>query len=115
MLLRTRQYFCERLLNVTKTNVIVCRSFGTSTKPIFKDIDDTTRRGGGGVSNDDYFATVHHISNVVRRDIYMERTLNKMCISRIVNSELVYRVLRNCCHSGSILLSHPPNTKFLEN
>ncbi|KVH99318.1 pentatricopeptide repeat-containing protein At5g18390, mitochondrial [Cynara cardunculus var. scolymus] len=58
--------------------------------------------GGGGRdgTNDDYFATVHHISNIVRRDIYLERTLNKMCISRIVNSELVYRVLRSCCNSG---------------
>lgn len=51
-------------------------------------------------SNDDYFAAIHHISNIVRRDIYMERTLNKMCISNIVNSELVYRVLRSCCRCG---------------
>ncbi|KAL4566383.1 hypothetical protein LXL04_030498 [Taraxacum kok-saghyz] len=51
-------------------------------------------------TNDDYFATIHHISNIVRRDIYLERTLNKMCISRIVNSELVYRVLRSCSNSG---------------
>ncbi|KAA8549021.1 hypothetical protein F0562_000705 [Nyssa sinensis] len=57
-------------------------------------------RGGRGTTNDDYFATVHHISNIVRRDIYLERTLNKMRISNIVNSELVYRVLRSCCHCG---------------
>ncbi|KAL3627642.1 hypothetical protein CASFOL_029005 [Castilleja foliolosa] len=50
--------------------------------------------------NDDYFATIHHISNIVRRDIYMERTLNKMRISTIVNSELVFRVLRSCSSSG---------------
>ncbi|KAL6546671.1 hypothetical protein OROMI_022392 [Orobanche minor] len=50
--------------------------------------------------NDDYFATIHHISNIVRRDIYMERTLNKMRISSIVNSELVYRILRSCCNCG---------------
>ncbi|VFQ84647.1 unnamed protein product [Cuscuta campestris] len=56
--------------------------------------------GRGGVSNDDYFATIHHISNVVRRDIYLERTLNKMRISPIVNSELVYRVLRSCPRNG---------------
>lgn len=55
---------------------------------------------GRGSSNDDYFATIHHISNIVRRDIYLERTLNKMRISPIVNSELVYRVLRSCCNSG---------------
>lgn len=54
----------------------------------------------GRSSNDDYFATIHHISNIVRRDIYMERTLNKMCISNTVNSELVYRVLRGCSRSG---------------
>ncbi|KAG6393987.1 hypothetical protein SASPL_144563 [Salvia splendens] len=59
--------------------------------------------GGGsirGLPNDDYFATIHHISNIVRRDIYMERTLNKMRISKIVNSELVYRVFRSCCNCG---------------
>ncbi|PIN10832.1 hypothetical protein CDL12_16579 [Handroanthus impetiginosus] len=53
-----------------------------------------------GLPNDDYFATIHHISNIVRRDIYMERTLNKMRISNIVNSELVYRVLRSCSNCG---------------
>ncbi|KAF3452400.1 hypothetical protein FNV43_RR02833 [Rhamnella rubrinervis] len=50
-------------------------------------------------SKDDYFAAIHHISNIVRRDIYMERTLNKMRIS--VNSELVYRVRRTCSNSGT--------------
>lgn len=58
------------------------------------------RSGARGSSNDDYFATIHHISNIVRRDIYLERTLNKMRISPIVNSELVYRVLRSCCNCG---------------
>uniref|UniRef100_A0A164WZR9 Pentacotripeptide-repeat region of PRORP domain-containing protein n=2 Tax=Daucus carota subsp. sativus TaxID=79200 RepID=A0A164WZR9_DAUCS len=101
MLVRARLCFYERVLNVTRANAVVYRSFGAMTSPVFKDNEGSKVRGGGGVSNDDYFATVHHISNVVRRDIYMERTLNKMCISRIVNSELVYRVLRNCCHCGS--------------
>ncbi|CAH9074154.1 unnamed protein product [Cuscuta europaea] len=55
---------------------------------------------GSGVSKDDYFATIHHISNIVRRDIYLERTLNKMRIASIVNSELVYRVLRCCSQHG---------------
>lgn len=55
-----------------------------------------------GASKDDYFAAIHHISNIVRRDIYMERTLNKMRISSsTVTSELVYRVLRSCSHSGA--------------
>ncbi|XP_051114995.1 pentatricopeptide repeat-containing protein At5g18390, mitochondrial [Andrographis paniculata] len=67
--------------------------------------DSSFRSIGGhgdarGLQNDDYFATVHHISNIVRRDVYMERTLNKMRISKIVDSELVYRVLRSCCNSG---------------
>ncbi|KAL0423967.1 UNVERIFIED_CONTAM: Pentatricopeptide repeat-containing protein, mitochondrial [Sesamum radiatum] len=53
-----------------------------------------------GLPNDDYFATIHHISNIVRKDTYMERTLNKMRISSIVNSELVYRILRSCCNYG---------------
>ncbi|KAF8402178.1 hypothetical protein HHK36_013130 [Tetracentron sinense] len=51
-----------------------------------------------GISNDDYFAAIHHISNIVRRDFYLERTLQKMQIS--VTSELVYRVLRSCGKSG---------------
>ncbi|KAL8460308.1 hypothetical protein ACS0TY_032016 [Phlomoides rotata] len=55
---------------------------------------------GRGLPNDDYFATIHHISNIVRRDIYLERTLNKMRISSIINSELVYRVLRSCSNCG---------------
>ncbi|KAL5566812.1 hypothetical protein UlMin_029976 [Ulmus minor] len=50
-------------------------------------------------SKDDYFAAIHHISNIVRRDFYMERTLNKMRIS--IDSELVYRVLRACSNSGT--------------
>ncbi|KAL5715682.1 hypothetical protein ACHQM5_017469 [Ranunculus cassubicifolius] len=49
-------------------------------------------------SKDDYFAAIHHISNIVRRDIYMERTLQKMQIN--VTSELVFRVLRSCNKSG---------------
>ncbi|XP_015882041.3 pentatricopeptide repeat-containing protein At5g18390, mitochondrial [Ziziphus jujuba] len=59
----------------------------------------TTTINGGKPSKDDYFAAIHHISNIVRRDIYMERTLNKMRIS--VNSELVYRVLRSCSTSAT--------------
>ncbi|GAA0162900.1 hypothetical protein Leryth_024492 [Lithospermum erythrorhizon] len=53
-----------------------------------------------GVANDNYFAMVHHISNIVRRDIYLERTLNKMRISSVVDSQLVYRVLRSCSKCG---------------
>ncbi|KAJ9703142.1 hypothetical protein PVL29_004775 [Vitis rotundifolia] len=48
---------------------------------------------------DDYFAIVHHISAIVRRDFYLERTLNKLPIS--VTSDLVYRVLRSCPNSGT--------------
>lgn len=51
------------------------------------------------VSKDDYFAAIHHISNIVRREIHPERTLNRMAIS--VNSELVFRVLRACSNSPS--------------
>lgn len=59
-----------------------------------KTVTPTTSRG----TNDDYFAAIHHISNIVRRDIYLERTLNKMPIQ--ITSELVYRVLRSCSNSG---------------
>ncbi|GMJ11256.1 hypothetical protein like AT5G18390 [Hibiscus trionum] len=49
------------------------------------------------VSKDDYFAVIHHISNVVRREVHPERALNRMNLS--VNSELVFRVLRSCSNS----------------
>ncbi|KMT13865.1 hypothetical protein BVRB_4g077070 [Beta vulgaris subsp. vulgaris] len=51
-----------------------------------------------GATKDDYFAAIHHISNIVRRDIYLERTLNKLQIT--VTNELVYRVLRTCSRFG---------------
>ncbi|KAM7514115.1 hypothetical protein LguiA_003698 [Lonicera macranthoides] len=85
----------------TSTTTTTLRYLKTLTSSSITDHGSNTTKGGGkGVSKDDYFATIHHISNIVRRDIYMERTLNKMRISNIVNSELVYRVLRYCCHSG---------------
>lgn len=49
------------------------------------------------VSRDDYFTAIHHISNIVRREVHPERTLNRMNLS--VNSELVFRVLRSCSNS----------------
>ncbi|GMI84509.1 hypothetical protein like AT5G18390 [Hibiscus trionum] len=49
------------------------------------------------VSKDDYFAAIHHISNIVRREVHPERALNRMNLS--VNSELVFRVLRSCSNS----------------
>ncbi|KAL3753341.1 hypothetical protein ACJRO7_000693 [Eucalyptus globulus] len=48
---------------------------------------------------DDYFAVVQHVSNIVRHDYYLERTLNKMRVS--LTSDLVYRVLRACSRSGT--------------
>lgn len=50
-------------------------------------------------SKDDYFAAIHHISNIVQRDFYMERTLNKLRIAA-VDSDLVFRVLRACHKFG---------------
>lgn len=54
-------------------------------------------------TNDDYFATIHHISNIVRKDIYLERTLNRLCppsSNNVITSDLVFRVLRACPSSG---------------
>ncbi|RWR80268.1 pentatricopeptide repeat-containing protein, mitochondrial [Cinnamomum micranthum f. kanehirae] len=51
---------------------------------------------------DAYFAAIHHISNIVRRDFYLERTLNKLSISP--TSDLVYRVLRSCPSSPRRIL-----------
>ncbi|CAI0433639.1 unnamed protein product [Linum tenue] len=51
-----------------------------------------------GVPNKDaYFAAIHQITNIVRRDIYPERTLNKLNLP--VTSELVFRVLRALSNS----------------
>lgn len=92
------------LVRITSTTTTLRHLKTLASSTITDHGSNTTKGGGGGggkgVSKDDYFATIHHISNIVRRDIYMERTLNKMRISNIVNSELVYRVLRYCCHSG---------------
>ncbi|KAH7684871.1 Tetratricopeptide-like helical domain-containing protein [Dioscorea alata] len=46
-------------------------------------------------STDDYFAAVHLISNVVRTDHYLERTLNRLRLPPL-SPDLVYRVLRAC-------------------
>ncbi|KAK2637948.1 hypothetical protein Ddye_025743 [Dipteronia dyeriana] len=51
------------------------------------------------VSKDDYFTAINHISNIVRHDIYPERTLSRMNLT--LTSELVYRVLRACSNSPS--------------
>ncbi|XP_059665683.1 pentatricopeptide repeat-containing protein At5g18390, mitochondrial [Cornus florida] len=90
------------ILRRTSTTIPNLRFLKTLTSATENGPKFTATAGGGGrgMSNDDYFAAVHHISNIVRRDIFMERTLNKMRLSNIVNSELVYRVLRSCCHSG---------------
>ncbi|KAF5735263.1 Pentatricopeptide repeat (PPR) superfamily protein [Tripterygium wilfordii] len=50
-------------------------------------------------TKDDYFAAIHHIANIVRREVHPERTLNKLDIP--VTSELVFRVLRACSNSPS--------------
>ncbi|XP_076922422.1 uncharacterized protein LOC143584205 [Bidens hawaiensis] len=95
MILFARSIVAKR---ITMTAISpACAAFRTLKTTVSDHLDNTGTRG---LTNDDYFATIHHISNIVRRDIYLERTLNKMCISRIVNSELVYRVLRSCSGSG---------------
>ncbi|KAJ4721144.1 Pentatricopeptide repeat [Melia azedarach] len=50
-------------------------------------------------SKDDYFAAINHIANIVRHDIYPERTLSRLKLT--LTSELVYRVLRACHTSPS--------------
>ncbi|KAG2409941.1 Pentatricopeptide repeat-containing protein [Vigna angularis] len=64
---------------------------------------------------DEYFAVIHHVSNIVRRDFYLERTLNKLRIH--VTPELVFRVLRACSTAPTPslrffnwALSHPSYT-----
>ncbi|XP_031282627.1 pentatricopeptide repeat-containing protein At5g18390, mitochondrial isoform X3 [Pistacia vera] len=50
-------------------------------------------------SKDDYFAAINHVANIVRHDIYPERTLSKLNLT--LTSELVFRVLRACFTSPS--------------
>ncbi|XP_057417551.1 pentatricopeptide repeat-containing protein At5g18390, mitochondrial [Lotus japonicus] len=45
-------------------------------------------------AKDEYFAAIQHVANIVRRDFYLERTLNKLRIA--VTPEIVFRVLRAC-------------------
>ncbi|KAK9929918.1 hypothetical protein M0R45_026987 [Rubus argutus] len=59
----------------------------------------TPQNGAVAPTKDDYFSAIHHVTNIVRRDHYMERTLNKLRIA--VDSELVFRVLRACSASGT--------------
>ncbi|XP_019177644.1 PREDICTED: pentatricopeptide repeat-containing protein At5g18390, mitochondrial [Ipomoea nil] len=100
--------FFRVILQRISTQFTPATSFSTDAGVVFRRVRSITsgavignaNGGGGGASKDDYFATIHHISNIVRRDIYLERTLNKMRISTIVNSELVYRVLRSCSQHG---------------
>lgn len=74
------------------------RTMTTSEMPI--NVRQKNNHIARGASNDEYFAMIHHISNIVRRDIYLERTLSKMRISNEVDSQLVYRVLRSCGKNG---------------
>ncbi|XP_057751032.1 pentatricopeptide repeat-containing protein At5g18390, mitochondrial [Arachis stenosperma] len=57
----------------------------------------TTTATATSSSRDEYFTAIHHVSNIVRKDFYMERTLNKLRIT--VTPELVFRVLRSCSNS----------------
>ncbi|KAM7250545.1 hypothetical protein ACFE04_022428 [Oxalis oulophora] len=50
-------------------------------------------------NKDDYFALIHHITNLVRREVHPERSLNRLNLT--VNSELVFRVLRAFSNSPS--------------
>ncbi|XP_012572465.1 uncharacterized protein [Cicer arietinum] len=69
-------------------------------------------------SKDEYFAAIQHVANIVRRDFYLERTLNKLRIT--ITPELVFRVLRACSSSPTESLRffnwarshhhHPPYT-----
>ncbi|KAK7319423.1 hypothetical protein RJT34_04144 [Clitoria ternatea] len=71
-------------------NTLLC---STLSKPHLLHLHSTLAT----TARDDYFAAIHHVSNIVRRDFYMERTLNKLRIT--VTPELVFRVLRACSNS----------------
>jgi|UniRef100_A0A2N9GKB8 pentatricopeptide repeat protein len=88
-----------KLLQTTQTLPLVF-----SSSLLTKTLSTTTNNApeNDAVSNtntkktkdDYYFAAIHHVSNIVRRDFYLERTLNKLGLR--VTSELVFRVLRAC-------------------
>ncbi|XP_028753171.1 pentatricopeptide repeat-containing protein At5g18390, mitochondrial [Neltuma alba] len=86
--------FSTKFIHLLRTN--------STSNPFWRHHLKTLTTSAGAANapcKDDYFAAIHHISNIVRRDFYMERTLNKLRIS--VNSELVFRVLRACSNSGT--------------
>ncbi|KAJ4956178.1 hypothetical protein NE237_012961 [Protea cynaroides] len=86
-------------LSSSSTTTHLFRSLKTLTsKPSQYEDNSFHGENQAVASKDDYFAAIHHISNIVRRDFYMERTLNKIQVN--VTSELVYRVLRSCGKSG---------------
>ncbi|KAJ6422694.1 hypothetical protein OIU84_027627 [Salix udensis] len=43
-------------------------------------------------TKDAYFSLIHNITNIIRKEVYPERTLNKLNLP--ITSELVFRVLR---------------------
>lgn len=45
-------------------------------------------------SKDAYFAAVHHLSTIVRRDFYLERTLNRLRLPSPFPTDLALRVIR---------------------
>lgn len=47
----------------------------------------------------DYFATINHVVNLVRREIHPERSLNRLRLP--LTSELVFRVLRATSRSAN--------------
>ncbi|KAG4199703.1 hypothetical protein ERO13_A05G164100v2 [Gossypium hirsutum] len=63
----------------------------------FRTLTSVNSLQGTSVLKDDYFAAIHHISNIVYREVHSERTLNRMNL--FVNHELVFRVLRSCSNS----------------
>ncbi|KAJ6854792.1 pentatricopeptide repeat-containing protein [Populus alba x Populus x berolinensis] len=50
-------------------------------------------------NKDAYFSLIHNITNIIRKEVYPERTLNKLNLP--ITSELVFRVLRACSNSPS--------------
>ncbi|KAL9436543.1 hypothetical protein AB3S75_022568 [Citrus x aurantiifolia] len=72
--------------------------FRNRTQCLIPSFKTMTTAAAAKTSKDDYFAAVNHIANIVRHDIYPERTLNRLNLT--LTSELVYRVLR-VCHTTS--------------
>ncbi|KAK9201176.1 hypothetical protein WN944_016377 [Citrus x changshan-huyou] len=78
--------------------------FRNRTQCLVPSFKTMTTVAAAKTSKDDYFVDVNHIANIVRHDIYPERTLNRLNLTLI--SELV------CSATAALLLLPNPSASY---